>query len=68
MSTIMVTEDVTGPAYDELATHWDLLRDAEAWNSPDRLRAVLADAEAVIVRNRTQVNQEFLDAAPRLRW
>jgi len=67
MSTIVMTEDVTGPAYDELAAHWDLLKDAKAWNSPDRLRAVLADAEAVIVRNRTQVNQEFLDAAPRLK-
>ncbi len=67
MSTIVVTEDVTGPRYDELAAHWNLHRDAEAWNCPDRLRVALADAEAVIVRNRTQVNQEFLDAAPRLK-
>ncbi len=67
MSTILVTEDVTGPRYDALAGHWDLHRDTEAWNCPDRLRVALADAEAVIVRNRTQVNQAFLDAAPRLK-
>ena len=31
------------------------------------LFAALANADAVIVRNRTQVNQDMLDAAPRLR-
>ncbi len=67
MSTVVVTEDVIGPAYDELAVRWDLYRDADSWNSLDHLLALLGNAEAVIVRNRTQVNQEFFDAAPRLK-
>jgi len=67
VSTIVVTEDVVGPAYDELAVRWGLYRDADAWNSLDQLLALLGNAEAVIVRNRTQVNQQFLDAAPRLK-
>lgn len=67
MRSIVVTEDVTGPAYDDLAATRSLRRDAEAWRSPDRLRELLADAEAVIVRNRTQVDQAFLEAAPALK-
>ncbi|MGT2460760.1 NAD(P)-dependent oxidoreductase [Sinomonas atrocyanea] len=67
MSTVVVTEDVTGPAYDKLAAARSLRRDADAWSSPERLRELLAHAEAVIVRNRTQVDQAFLEAAPSLK-
>src|SRR5438105_1023984 len=34
---------------------------------PDDLPAVLADADALVVRNRTQVNDALLAAAPQLR-
>jgi D-3-phosphoglycerate dehydrogenase/(S)-sulfolactate dehydrogenase len=67
MRTIVITEDVVGPSYDDLAARRPLVRDAEAWNSPVRLRQLLANAEAVVVRNRTQVNQSFFEAAPRLK-
>lgn len=67
MSTIVVTEDVTGPAYDRLAEARTLHRDPHAWRSPDRLRELLAHAEAVIIRNRTQVDRAFLEAAPSLK-
>lgn len=43
MSTIVVTEDVTGPAYEQLSARWGLDRDPEAWNSPDRMRDLLRD-------------------------
>lgn len=33
----------------------------------DELKTLLKEAEALIVRNRTQVNQELLDAAPNLK-
>ncbi|NDW01744.1 hydroxyacid dehydrogenase [Salipiger sp. PrR002] len=36
-------------------------------DTPASLRAALADAEALIVRNRTQVDVALLEAAPRLR-
>ncbi|MEC5181719.1 NAD(P)-dependent oxidoreductase [Arthrobacter sp. CG_A4] len=67
MSRIVITEAVTGSAYDELARNWSMIREPEAWSSPYRLQQLLADAEAVIVRNRTQVNEEFLRAAPHLK-
>ena len=67
MSTIVVTEDVTGPAYDALSDRWSLDRDPGAWESPDRLRSLITEAEVVIIRNRTRVDQRFLGQAPRLK-
>lgn len=67
MSAIVITEDVTGPAYDALSTRWSLVREPEAWKSPKVLRDLMADAEVVIIRNRTQVDQQFLDKAPSLK-
>lgn len=66
MSVIVVTEEIDGP-YDELAEKWTLRRDGDAWRSTDRLLALIADADVAIVRNRTQVNQAFFDAAPSLK-
>jgi D-3-phosphoglycerate dehydrogenase/(S)-sulfolactate dehydrogenase len=67
MSTVVMTEDVTGPAYDELGERRTIVRDPDAWKSAERLRNLLGDADAVIVRNRTQVDQDFLEAAPKLK-
>ena len=67
MSTIVVTEDVTGPAYDDLSARRSLCRDAEAWESPDRWPTLMRDAEALIVRNRTRVDSRLLESAPRLK-
>lgn len=44
----------------------DVLYDAALVDDPPRLRAALADARALIVRNRTQVREELLASAPRL--
>ncbi|KRE81451.1 NAD(P)-dependent oxidoreductase [Arthrobacter sp. Soil764] len=67
MSTVVVTEDVTGPAYDQLGREWTLQRDVNAWDNPGSWPALLQNAEAVIVRNRTQVNEQFFAAAPNLK-
>lgn len=67
MSTVVVTEDVTGPPYDQLGREWHLQRDDTAWDNPDSWPTLLQDAEAVIVRNRTQVNERFFAAAPNLK-
>lgn len=67
MSTIVVTEDVTGPAYDRLGSRWALQHDAGAWDTPALWSTLLSGAEAAIVRNRTRVDQRFFDAAPQLK-
>lgn len=44
-----------------------VLYDPDLVDDSDRLRVEIADADALIVRNRTQVSAELLAAAPRLR-
>jgi D-3-phosphoglycerate dehydrogenase len=41
--------------------------DPELWRRPQALRAAIAGAEALVVRNQTRVDGELLAAAPRLR-
>lgn len=65
---ILITENVDGDEYDALGAHHGLVRDPEAWHSPARLAALRGtDVEAVIVRNRTQVDAGFLDLFPELK-
>ena len=51
-----------------LASRFDVTYDATLVDRPAELMSVvLADADAVVVRNKTQVNAELLAAAPRLK-
>ena len=45
----------------------DVLYDPKLVDKPEQLVAALADARALVVRNRTQVRPALLAAAPRLR-
>ncbi|MFC7542761.1 hydroxyacid dehydrogenase [Siccirubricoccus deserti] len=54
-------------AVEKLRAAWPTLYDPELFDAPDRLRTALAEARALIVRNRTIVDAALLDAAPRLR-
>src|SRR5919202_888821 len=50
----------------DLARGRDVLYDADLVDRPEDLRAALAEARALVVRNRTQVRGALLEAAPRL--
>lgn len=62
-----MTEDVSGAPYDRLATRRSLEQRSSAWNETELWPELLRGAEAVIVRNRTQVGQAFFEAAPDLK-
>lgn len=64
---ILISEDVWGPAFADLATRYAVKQDAELWNIPESLKREISTATALVVRNRTQVTAEILDAAPSLR-
>lgn len=51
---------------DRLSQKYDLVRDGSLWKDPARLRAGVADARVLLVRNQTQVTAEILRSAPRL--
>ena len=63
---VVVLEDVWGEPFERLATELTVRRDSQASQDPARLAEVVRDARALVVRNRTQVTAELLDAAPQL--
>jgi len=64
---ILISEDVWGPAFAELATKHPLKQDPDLWKKVEDLKSELANATALVVSNRTQVTAELLDAAPLLK-
>jgi len=63
---VVVAEDVWGAGLEQLAGELRIDRRPDAWADPDALRAALAGARALIVRNRAQVTRDLLAACPDL--
>jgi len=65
---IIVCEFITPAGLERLqASGQEVLYDPHLWKDRQALKAKLADATALIVRNQTQVNAELLAAASKLR-
>ena len=64
---IVISEFMDRPAVEELTSRFDVHYDKDLVDRPPELAARLADADALIVRNRTQVDAALLSAAPKLR-
>lgn len=67
MARVVVTEFMDAPAVAQLAAQHDVLYDAGLVDDPRRLQAEAAGADAIVVRNRTQVRGELLAALSRCR-
>jgi len=63
---ILVTEDLPSPAIDALAAQFSIVREPGLWKDAAKLKAALADARTVMVRNQTQLTADVLAAAPKL--
>ena len=66
MADIVVSEFMEQAAIAQLSTDFDVLYDPQLVDNPARLRQMVAGARALIVRNRTQICESLLEAAPRL--
>jgi (S)-sulfolactate dehydrogenase len=64
---VVITEFMDETAVAGLATKHDTFYDRSLVDRPDELRARVATADAVIVRNRTQVDATLLAGAPTLK-
>jgi (S)-sulfolactate dehydrogenase len=64
---IVISEFIDDAAATSLARDFDVRYDAALVERPAELGVELASADALIVRNRTQVNAALLAAAPRLK-
>lgn len=67
MADIVITEFMDRTAIDTLAHEFDVFYDAELFAQPARLQDLLHSTQALIVRNRTQVDRALLQTAPQLR-
>ncbi|MGI9420280.1 MAG: hydroxyacid dehydrogenase [Geminicoccaceae bacterium] len=67
MPKIVITEFMTQTSVDDLARDHEVVYEMDLFERQGDLIGLIADAEGLIVRNRTQVTAELLDAAPRLR-
>ncbi|MDE2477462.1 MAG: 3-phosphoglycerate dehydrogenase, partial [Betaproteobacteria bacterium] len=67
MSGIVISEFMDAQAVEDLRAQFDVRYDPGLVDELPALREALAGAQALIVRNRTQVRAELLDHAPGLR-
>ena len=64
---IVISEFMDRAAVDALASRFDVRYDPQLVDRVPELEQALAAADALIVRNRTQVRGPLLEAAPKLR-
>jgi D-3-phosphoglycerate dehydrogenase/(S)-sulfolactate dehydrogenase len=64
---ILISEDVWSDDFAELQKRFPIVHESDLWNRKEDLKAKLADVEALVVRNRTQVTRELIEAAPKLK-
>ncbi len=64
---IVISEDVWSDGFADLAKTHTTIHEPDLWSRRDDLKKLLADADALVVRNRTQVNEELFAAAPKLK-
>ena len=64
---IVITEFMDEAAVDSLRSKFEVRYDPKLVDRRDELLSMLGEVEALVVRNRTQVNKELLSRAPKLR-
>jgi (S)-sulfolactate dehydrogenase len=67
MAQILITEYMDDGAVDSLRAKHEVTYDPKLVDARAELLALVGDVDALIVRNRTQVNAEVLEHAPRVR-
>jgi (S)-sulfolactate dehydrogenase len=67
MAQILITEFMDEAAVDSLRAKHEVTYDPKLVDARAELLALVGDVDALIVRNRTQVNAEVLEHAPRVR-
>jgi len=67
MPDIVITEFMDEGPVEELKAKYDVHWDKTLCDKPDEIKALLGDAVALIVRNRTKVTDDILKAGPNLK-
>lgn len=67
MPDIVISEFMDQDAVDAVSQRYEVVYDAGLVDRPEELAGLLAEARALVVRNRTQVTAALLEAAPQLK-
>lgn len=67
MSTILISEFITSQALDTLCSRHNVIYEPDLYKDRPALIAAMQNIDALVVRNLTQVNQEVLNASPKLK-
>ncbi|MEO7300264.1 MAG: hydroxyacid dehydrogenase [Verrucomicrobiota bacterium] len=63
---ILISEDLDSPAIEKLAKKYSIVREPALWKDSAKLKNLLGEARAVMVRNQTQLTAEILSDAKNL--
>lgn len=63
---ILITENINGWWVKELESRFSVQIEPDLWQSPDKLKALIPDCKALIVRNQTRVSPDIVAAGTRL--
>ena len=64
---ILISEDVWSDDFAKLQKRFPITHEPDLWSRKEDLKSKLADATALVVRNRTQVTRDLIEAAPKLK-
>jgi len=67
MPDILIAENITGDAMDQLRKEMDVSFEPDLWSDPEKLKESVVGIKALVVRNQTQVTEEVIAAADDLR-
>jgi (S)-sulfolactate dehydrogenase len=67
VTKVVVSEFLPEPHLERLRQSFEVVYDPDLYADRSRLLAEIGEAAAVLIRNRTRIDQELLDAAPGLR-
>lgn len=67
MADVLISEFMDKGVAEGLIADFDTHWDPDLWGKRDELKAQIASAKAIVVRNGTLVNEDLLDAAPNLK-
>lgn len=66
MPDILVTENLAGLEMDALKKKFSVVYEPELWKDAEKLRGMIGDFRAIMVRNQTKVNAELIAAGKKL--
>ncbi|MFM8961571.1 MAG: hypothetical protein ACKOGQ_03320, partial [Actinomycetota bacterium] len=64
---ILISEDVWSEDFASLQKRFPITHEPDLWNRKEDLKKALGSAQALVVRNRTQVTRELIESAPNLK-